>query len=231
VRRGTGRTRSGVRAGARVLLAAGIILAAAAAALEPRAQGAPQGTAQGSAVPSYEPASAEHGRALAAQCLACHGPASVPLGSPAVRAPKLVGQRPEFIYRELVAYQRGSRTNPIMSAVVAGLTLQDLRDLGAYLSAGGPVRPPVAAMVDSWAHERVHRECTFCHGESGMGEMWGMTVLTGQYRDYLTAALMAYRSGVRRDATMGPIAARLTPQDIDRLAEYFSAQTFLRLAP
>ena len=217
----------GVRARARTLLATGILVLASAAALTPRAQEA----AQGSAVPSYEPASAERGRALASQCLTCHGPASVPLGSPPVHAPKLIGQRPEFIYRELMAYQRGTRTSAIMGAIVTGLSLQDLRDLGAYLSAGGPVRPPVAAMVDSWAHERVHRECTFCHGESGMGEMWGMTVLTGQYRDYLTAALTAYRNGERRDATMGPIAARLTPKEIDQLAEYFSAQTFLRLTP
>ncbi len=181
------------------------------------------------ATPAFFPASAERGATLAGACLACHGPAGRPLGNPAVHPPKLIGERPDALFLALLAYQRGMRSNAIMQAVVAPLSLQDLRDLAAYHAAEGPKRPPTAVQVGSWAHEKVHRDCTGCHGESGMGEMWGIPVLTGQFRDYLVAALMAYRDGTRHEPTMGPIASRLTPQEIEQLAEYFSAQTHLRL--
>jgi cytochrome c553 len=182
-----------------------------------------------SPVPPFFPASAERGGTLSAPCLVCHGPANVPLGSPAIHPPKLIGQRPDAIYLALLAYQRGTRTSPIMGPIASALSLQDLRDLGAYLAAEGPDKPPIAVDIDSWAHEKVHRDCTGCHGESGMGEMWGIPVITGQNRDYLVYALNGYRDGTRRNATMGPIASRLTPQEIEQLADYFSDQKHLRL--
>lgn len=179
--------------------------------------------------PAYFPANAARGAMLAGPCLTCHGPVNPPLGSPPVHPPKLIGGRPDALFLALLAYRRGTRTDAIMQAAIASLSLQDLRDLAAYLAAEGPLRPPAPAEADTWAHEKVHRDCTACHGETGMGEMWGIPVLTGQNRDYLVAALMAYRDGTRRNATMGPIAARLTPQEIERLAEYFASQTHLRL--
>ncbi len=179
--------------------------------------------------PAYFPADAQRGETLAAPCLTCHGPANPPLGSPPVHPPKLIGNRPDALFYALLAYQRGTRSNAIMQAVVASLSLQDLRDLAAYLAAEGPLKPPIAAAVNSWAHEEVHRNCTACHGESGMGEMWGIPVIAGQNRDYLVAALMAYRDGTRRNATMRAVAMQLTPQEIDQLAEYFSLQQHLRL--
>lgn len=182
-----------------------------------------------SPAPPFFPASAERGQTLAATCLVCHGPPNVPLGSPEIHPPKLIGQRPDAIYLALLAYQSGTRTSAIMGPIVSALSLQDLRDLGAYLAAEGPDKPPIAADADSWAHEKVHRDCTGCHGESGMGEMWGIPVLTGQNRDYLVYALNGYRDGTRRNATMGPIASRLTPQEIEQLASYFSDQKHLRL--
>jgi len=179
--------------------------------------------------PAFFPADAERGGRLAGPCLTCHGPANPPLGSPPVHPPKLIGERSDAIFLALLEYQRGMRTNPIMQAVAAPLSLQDLRDLSAYLAAEGPLHPPTSADANSWAHDKVHRDCTACHGETGMGEMWGIPVLTGQNRDYLVAALMAYRDGTRRNPTMGPIAARLAPQEIEQLATYFAHQTQLRL--
>ena len=204
--------REGLRSGLRVCLLAGIV-------------------AQAAAAPPFFPANATHGQALAGVCLACHGPLNPPIGAPPVHPPKLAGQRPEAIFLALLAYQRGTRVSPIMAPIAAGLSLQDMRDLGAYLAAGGPVHPPTAAGADTWAHEKVHRDCAPCHGETGMGEMWGIPVLTGQNRDYLLSALTAFRDGSRREPTMGPIAARLTPQEVEQLVDYFSRQTHLRLAP
>lgn len=188
------------------------------------------GLAAAANAPPFFPANAERGRSLAANCLVCHGPPNVAVGTPLVHPPKLVGQRPDAIYLMLLAYQRGTRRHAIMSAIAATLTIQDMRDLGAYLAAMGPDHPPQVTMTTSWAHEKVHRDCTACHGESGMGELYGIPVITGQHRDYLLAALNAYRDGTRHDPTMTPIAMRLTPDEITQLAEYFSAQEHLRLS-
>jgi cytochrome c553 len=48
-------------------------------------------------------------------------------------------------------------------------------------------------------------------------------ILAGQYRDYLTQALVAYRNGRRKNAVMNGMAASLTTdRDIAIATAYFS---------
>lgn len=177
---------------------------------------------------AYFPADAERGRELATACRACHGIPDMPSGTvPAFRVPLLAGQRGEAIVSALRDYRNGARQSPVMAALVEGLSLQDMRDLAAFLSASGPYVPDTADQ-GSWAHEKVHRDCTACHGESGMGVMAGVPVLTGQHADYLVHALVAYRDGSRSNPTMGPIAKALSPDEVARLAAYFAKQSHLR---
>lgn len=179
--------------------------------------------------PGFYPADAARGKKLATQCLACHGAEGMRFGNPLFHVPYITGQRPEVIFAALHDYKHGLRSSEIMEPIVAPLTLQDMRDLGAYLAGNGPVLPGVHDQ-GSWAHEKVHRDCTSCHGESGMGVMPGIPVLTGQHEDYLAYALLAYSDGRRKDPTMRPIAARLEPEEIRRLAEYFSKQKHLEIS-
>lgn len=175
----------------------------------------------------YFPADPERGRELAAACLSCHGVAGMVSGTePPFSVPRLKGQRGEAIFEALLDYQSGARKSAIMAPLVANLSVQDMRDLGAYLSASGPYVPETHRQ-GSWAHEKVRRDCTACHGESGMGVMAGVPVLTGQHEDYLVHALEAYRDGRRSDPTMVPIARALTHEEIERLAAYFAAQEHL----
>jgi cytochrome c553 len=176
---------------------------------------------------SFFPADPARGRELAAVCLPCHAVPDMPSGSePPCSVPRLRGQRGEAIFLALLDYQSGTRQSAIMSPLVANLSVQDMRDLGAYLSASGPYVPDTYG-EGSWAHEKVRRDCTACHGESGMGVMAGVPVLTGQHEDYLVHALRAYRDGRRADPTMGPIARTLTDEEIERLAVYFAGQSHL----
>lgn len=212
-----------IRSIAGVLIFAGIGMVAANGAATNEESATPNATV------AYFPADAARGKTLAAGCIACHGIADMKLGNPPIRVPLLGGQRPEVIFTALRDYKSGARANDIMAPMAAGLSLQDMRDLGAYLASSGPVMPGTHD-EGSWAHRKVRRDCTACHGESGMGVMPGVPVLTGQYEDYLVDALTAYGSGARKDPTMGPIAARLKPDEVAQLAAYFAKQKHLELS-
>ena len=179
---------------------------------------------------SFYPADAQRGKKVATVCLTCHGVPEMLSGTtPSFRVPLLAGQRGEVIFQALQDYQSGKRKSAVMQPMVAALSLQDMRDLGAYLSASGPY-VPATHDEGSWAHEKVHRDCTICHGESGMGVTAGVPVLTGQYEDYLIYALKSYQNGARADNSMGPIAKKLSDDDIAKLAKYFSNQAHLKVS-
>jgi cytochrome c553 len=213
---------------------AGLITCAAIGALIAKSfaadasEASPNGAAR-EPTPAYFPADAARGKTLAVQCFACHGVLDMKLGNPPFHVPMLSGQRPEAIFAALRDYKSGVRASDLMAPIVANLSLQDMRDLGAYLSSSGPVLPGTHD-EGSWAHQKVRDDCTACHGESGMGVMPGVPVLTGQHEDYLVHAMNAYRSGSRQDPTMGPIAKKLSEKEVALLAAYFAKQKHLELS-
>lgn len=64
-------------------------------------------------------------------CAACHGIAGI---SAAPAFPNLAGQKEAYLQAALTAYKDGSRKNPIMGNIAAGLSDADIADLAAYLS-------------------------------------------------------------------------------------------------
>ena len=178
---------------------------------------------------SFNPASAAHGERLAQACLSCHGVEGSVQGNPPTPVPRLRGQREEVIFDALRAYKDGSRKSDVMGPQARSLSLQDMRDLGAYLSGSGPYLPRVHDTA-TWAHQKVHRDCTICHGESGMGVMDGVPVLTGQRKDYLIYALDAYRQGRRKDPVMRSMAGTLTTGESEKLGAYFANEPHLEVA-
>jgi len=60
---------------------------------------------------------------------------------PAFHVPKLAGQRGEAIFSALRDYRSGTRQSAVMQPFVAALSLQDMRDVAAYLAASGPYVP------------------------------------------------------------------------------------------
>ena len=69
------------------------------------------------------------GKARAAACAACHGADG---NSMTADFPKLAGQSAGYIAKQLADFKSGKRSNPIMAGMVAGLSEQDMADLGAY---------------------------------------------------------------------------------------------------
>lgn len=66
-------------------------------------------------------------------CIGCHGPAGT---SPAPDIyPSLKGKDAAFLAEQLNAFRSGTRNNPLMSPMAAGLTDADVANISAYLAA------------------------------------------------------------------------------------------------
>lgn len=64
--------------------------------------------------------------------------------------------------------------------------------------------------------------CNACHGEKGISPNEEWPNLAGQKKKYLFGELKKFKSGERVNPLMGPVAAMLTEEDMEKLAEYFS---------
>ena len=95
------------------------------------------------------------------------------------------------------------------------LTLAGLLLAGSAHASGDPVRG-----------QEISKTCQACHGADGNGVGDPQyPILAGQYPDYLTVALKAYRGKTRANVIMQGFATTLSDKDIQDLAAYFSSQT------
>lgn len=185
--------------------------------------------AQGQVLPSWRMPLADvaRGAELAENCGACHGAAGEALDP---TAPRLRHMRASYIFAALRQYAAGTRQSPLMQPAAEGLSEQDMRDVAQALAGQMFDRPPpVRSDLPGYAISQ--RQCSFCHGETGIGELEGMPVLTGQDRAYLVAALKAYRAGERGDPTMRDVARGLDDATIEALAGFYSAHQWLERLP
>ncbi len=74
--------------------------------------------------------------------------------------------------------------------------------------------------------EELSSTCLGCHGVVSYNNIYPtykVPKLGNQHKDYLVAALKAYKSGERSHPTMRAHAANLSDTDIEKIAEYFSS--------
>lgn len=74
--------------------------------------------------------------------------------------------------------------------------------------------------------EELSSTCLGCHGVVSYNNIYPtykVPKLGNQHKDYLVAALKAYRSGERSHPTMKAHAADLSDSDIEKIAQYFSS--------
>lgn len=164
-------------------------------------------------------------------CAACHG---VDGNSPLPANPSLAGQHPEYLLKQLTEFKSGTRSNPVMSGMVANLTPDDMRNLAAYYSSQTP-KQMGAKDKDLVAQGRqLYRggnpsngtaACAGCHSPDGAGIPAQYPRLASQHADYVAAQLKAFRAGDRANdpnQMMRATAVKLTDKEIAALAEYIS---------
>jgi cytochrome c553 len=66
-------------------------------------------------------------------------------------------------------------------------------------------------------------QCVSCHGKDGLSKLPGAPNLAGQDRDYMVSAINAYRSGDRKNETMGTVVQSLKDADIADVTAYYSS--------
>jgi cytochrome c553 len=81
-----------------------------------------------------------------------------------------------------------------------------------------------AAADPKAALARVQQVCVACHGLDGNSQVADNPKLGGQYPDYLAKALRDYQSGLRKSPVMASFVDKLSNQDIENLAAYYSSQ-------
>ncbi len=186
--------------------------------------------AQGAAKPDLAKA-----QSLADQvCAACHGADG---NSVAPANPKIAGQFPEYLLKQLVNFKpqggkKAERENAVMSGMVANLSEADMKNLSAYY-ARQKLKPAAAGDKELaalgqklWRGGNVATgvpACAGCHGPSGAGIPAQLPRLAGQYAEYIAAQLKAFKEGGRANdpgGMMRGVAAKMSEREIKAVAEY-----------
>ena len=89
--------------------------------------------------------------------------------------------------------------------------------------AGGLTQAQAAG--DAAAGKAKSASCAGCHGADGNSVNPEWPNLAGQGDGYLAKQLHDFKGGLRENATMAPMAAPLTDEDMQDLAAYFSSQS------
>jgi cytochrome c553 len=167
-------------------------------------------------------------------CAACHGPD----GNSAIPAnPSIAGQHPEYVFKQLANFKAeagkpAERPSPVMTAMVANLSRDDMANLAAYF-ASQEAKPREARNAElvklgqtiyrGGVINRGIAACASCHGANGAGVPAQFPRVGGQHAQYTSDQLKAFRAGARANdpnRMMRTIALKLTDREIDAVSQY-----------
>ncbi|MGL6029261.1 MAG: c-type cytochrome [Legionella sp.] len=163
-------------------------------------------------------------------CSACHGQNGISLNP---EWPNIAGQHSPYLLKQLLAIKENkTREVPSMSALLANMSNEELRELANYYAtlplAQGQTAPEFVARG-----ERLYRggdfskhitACIACHGPKGTGNAQaGFPVISGQHAAYTILQLKAFKEGKRSNDLnhiMQDISARMSDEDMAAVAHY-----------
>ena len=165
-------------------------------------------------------------------CAACHatdGNSTSPVN------PVLAGQHADYIVKQLADFKGNTeRKNPVMLGMSSSLSVQDMKNLGAYFEGQKPKTRAAKDPALVKLGQQIYRggimakgvaACTSCHGPNGAGIPAQFPRLAGQYPEYITMQLQSFRAGERANdpnRMMRAVAARLSDPEIKAVSEYIA---------
>lgn len=209
---------------ARYLLAALLLAAAAGTA---RAEPSSKIAWTPETLAALKRGDAAKGKVIAESCASCHANGG--------QFPYLDGQLAPYLYKQLHDYQDGSRQNPIMAGLAAGLSAEDMVNVSVYYSQqaipapvkGEPATEAAEQLVESGDNGRILPPCAVCHEANGRGQKIDVPAIAGQNGAYLEQTLLDYKSGARHNDLYGrmrTITEELSEAEIKQLARYYANQ-------
>lgn len=169
-------------------------------------------------------------------CGACHGPDG---NSPAAANPKLAGQHPEYLFKQMKNFkaadgQQPERVNAIMNGMIAAYDENQMRDLAAYFASKTQSGESAKNRETIEAGQKLYRAgdmskglpaCAACHGPAGAGMPVQYPRIAGQFAEYTEAQLKAFRDGGRANdpnRMMRMVALKMTDAEIKAVADYIA---------
>lgn len=160
-------------------------------------------------------------------CAACHTATG---NSVITLNPKLAGQHPEYLEKQLTEFKSGKRANAVMTGMASALSEEDMKNLAAYFAAKPLTLGQAKTNGAGSLGEKIYRggiaatgvpACAACHGPNGAGLPKQFPSLRGQHADYAVAQLRNFRLGERANAPMMmAIAVKMTDAEMLAVADY-----------
>ena len=160
-------------------------------------------------------------------CAACHGAD----GNSAITLnPKLAGQHPEYLLKQLTQFKTGVRVNAVMNGIAATLTTEEMQGLSKLYAEQAQTLGKAKKNGVGSLGESIYRggiaatqvpACASCHGANGAGIPKQFPRLSGQHADYTYEQLKKFRTEERANAPMmTQIASKMTEAQMQAVADY-----------
>lgn len=175
-------------------------------------------------------------KAEAERCQECHGVDGHGIGhsnGSEGRFPKLAGQAPDYILKQIRDFRSGARKHDVMTMMARSVEDADVADIAAYFASRPPMKgdgsganPVAEALYQKGDSERGIAACVSCHGPAGKG-LAGVAgpVIGGQEWRYLEKQFLDWRTGERSNSpggAMNQVAKSLSDAEIRALSDYLS---------
>lgn len=130
-------------------------------------------------------------------------------------------------YAGMPAWSGGKREDEVWAIVTFLRRLPDL-DRESYLALANRMEPttvPIEDLMEEGQNVVGLTACTRCHDSPAREPASALVpALSAQSAEYIRLALNDYRENRRQSGIMEPVAAELSDQQIEQLADYFSSQ-------
>ena len=164
-------------------------------------------------------------------CIACHGEDG---NSPNPLWPKLAGQHPAYIAKQIGAFKAGDRKDDAMSPMAMIIaTDEDLADLAAHFAAQKRQPGDAGAAEQMQLGQQLFRggnpatgvaACAACHGPAGAGVgPSNFPSVAGQHAPYVEKALKDFKAAARTsdpNQMMRGVAGKMSDAEIAAVAAY-----------